>query len=181
MKIKKGRALGGIILLTLGLLSLSWGFQYYPKRDKQLFPEQLKLLNIKVKSVAVSFGKTQYVYIEAEDYSNIDFGIQGIHYMAANVKAISENILVGDNIEIEVLEKTYCDEMIEAMNHSVSQENNVYVSLYGLKKNNRAYLTLENINKAQKRDSTFGMYLFAFVGFVVISLGIRKIYNSLLI
>lgn len=155
----------GIGLAVIGFLCSIGGLNGYLKKDVEIQPKQLITLTATIaETPKIERGKgSRWINLKLREYPKFNFKIDGIRFYAANSHEIVAEIKANNQIELSILKDTYDKKISRTKELTFLGKTVNYdqITVNGLRKGDKTYLRLEDINEKQKEDSTgIGFWLF---------------------
>lgn len=155
----------GIGFVIFGLLFTSAMINNYSNRELKIQPEELTtIIAFIVETPEIEDGR---INLRIADYPKFKFHISGVRFSASYANSIVTEIKAKDKIEIDIF-KDICDKKLiksKALTFKDKTVNYEFITVNGLRKGSRSYLSLEDINVEHYKDSTgFGFWIFLTAG-----------------
>lgn len=159
----------GIGFIVFGVLLTTIPIRNYFKAPDVITTNQLKTLNVTIaKPLKINKHKSsRYINVMVTEYPNFIFEITGTRYKAARSKNLVNEISNGDIVKIDILIETYEKKLSKTKELSFLDKTVNYnqITVNGLRKSNKHYLTLEDINYENIRNSkSWGIWFFLLAG-----------------
>lgn len=170
----------GIGFIIIGLLFSFGMLNVYLKKDIEIQSNQLTTLTGTISETPKIDRRksSRWINLKLVEYPKFNFKISGIRFHAAYSNAIVAELKASNQIELDILKDTY-DKKISRTKELTFIDKTVnynQITVNGLRKDDRVYLRLENINTEQKEDSTgLGFWILLTLGIGITLNGIYLI------
>lgn len=154
---KNNRKFGfGLTIVGLGLTLLL--LNVYSKRNKEVMATDISTIQAHIENQPkIRHRKSsKWIDISLNEYPEFVFKIAGNNLVASNSAGIVSDIKAGDRIDIDLLTNIYQKKIVRSkeMSYLDKSVNFKRITVYGLRKGNKDYLTLEAINTQHNKDSS---------------------------
>jgi hypothetical protein len=154
---KNNRKFGfGFMIVGLGLTLLF--LNVYMNRDVEVMVADITSIQAHIENgPEIEHRKSKkWIDISLIEYPEFVFKIGGNKLSASNSAAIINDITAGDEIDIDLLTDTYEKKIVRSkeMSYLDRSVNFNRITVYGLRKGDNNYLTLDAINKQHNKDSS---------------------------
>lgn len=167
----------GIVSMIFGTLFTLLMLNIYSNGDNKIYPNQLTTLKGTI-SAPLKIGSSKgsrWVNLKINEHQKFAFNISGISSRAARTNEIVSEITKGAKVEFEILTEDYEKKISKTKELTFMDKSVNYrmISVYGLRKNSKIYLSLDRINREHKSDSDgFGFWVLLIVGIGFIMTGL---------
>ena len=114
------------------------------------------------------------IKLSLAEYPEFSFDLDGVAYSSTDKKAFINDHETGDKINVLITTEIYEKKLTKERDLAFWDKTNNYkfISIYGLKDDNRAYLTLDTYNKAKLSDSKLGVWFSLIISVFIFGAGI---------
>jgi hypothetical protein len=139
-------------------------YYFYSKTDEEkLSHHELHSLigTISIQPQIKSGSKgNKYVQLYLREYPEFVFSISGVALKATDAYTFVEENKVGDKIWVDINKEDYGKKIAkeEPLDFFDKHVNYSIIGVYGLRDDQRSYLTLYSYNKANKEDNAWGIW-----------------------
>lgn len=170
----------GVGFILLGLIFTIGMLRIYYKKDEIIHKSQLSTINATIDNhLKIERKKSsQRIKITLKEYPSFIFEISGINFKAAFPSQIVSDLSKGDLIELDIMTETYQKKLLKTKDLDFWDKtiNFNLITINGLRKGNKTYLHLSNINNEHYKDSSsLGFWMFLTFGIGIFSYGIYLI------
>lgn len=155
---------GKVIYYSVMCIFLFGAFYFYSKRDEEKFAhhELHSLMGTVSIQPQINNGSkgSKYVHLHLREYPEFVFSISGVALQATDAYTFVTETKVGDKIWVDIDKEDYGKKIAkdEPLGFFDKHINYSIIGIYGLRNDQRGYLTLYGYNKANKEDKAWGIW-----------------------